>query len=232
VVVDNCGNPLTPTGPVQSAIPACEGDITYTWTYTDCEGNFQDYVHTVTIEYEPFPAITPTFATVDCIANIVMPTLPTVVDNCGNPLTPTGPVQSAVPACEGDITWTWTYTDCEGNFQDYVHTVTIEYEPFPAITPTFATVDCIANIVMPDPASGGGQLRQPAHPHRACSERHTRLRRGHHLHLDLHRLRRELPGLCPHRHHRVRTVPGNHPDLCHCRLHRQYRDADPASGGG
>jgi hypothetical protein len=149
VVVDNCGNPLTPTGPVQSAIPACEGDITYTWTYTDCEGNFQDYVHTVTIEYEPFPAITPTFATVDCIANIVMPTLPVVVDNCGNPLTPTGPVQSAVPACEGDITWTWTYTDCEGNFQDYVHTVTIEYEPFPAITPTFATVDCIANIVMP-----------------------------------------------------------------------------------
>jgi hypothetical protein len=34
--------------------------LTYTWTYTDCEGNTQDYVHTVTIEYDPFPAIPPT----------------------------------------------------------------------------------------------------------------------------------------------------------------------------
>ena len=58
--MDNCGNILTPTGPVESTPPTCEGDITYTWTYTDCEGNIQLYVHTVTIEYVPFPAIPPT----------------------------------------------------------------------------------------------------------------------------------------------------------------------------
>ncbi|MBK9983603.1 MAG: hypothetical protein IPP15_14690 [Saprospiraceae bacterium] len=42
-------------GPVESGTVTCEGDITYTWTYTDCEGNTQDYVHTITIEYQPFP---------------------------------------------------------------------------------------------------------------------------------------------------------------------------------
>ena len=82
--MDNCGNMLTPTGPVESTPPTCEGDITYTWTYTDCAGNVQMYVHTVTIEYAPFPAIPPTTATVDCYANIVLPTPPRWSDNCGN----------------------------------------------------------------------------------------------------------------------------------------------------
>ena len=64
--------------------PDCEGTITYTWTYTDCEGNKQDYVHTVTIEHEPFAAITPTSATVDCVLIFMLPTLPVVTDDCEN----------------------------------------------------------------------------------------------------------------------------------------------------
>jgi hypothetical protein len=105
----------------------CEGDYTYTWTIHDCEGNSQDYVHTVTIEYAPFPAIAPTSDVVDCYANIVLPAPPVITDNCGVTLTPTGPVETGSVVCEGDYTYTWTYTDCEGNSQDYVHTVTIEY---------------------------------------------------------------------------------------------------------
>jgi peptide methionine sulfoxide reductase MsrA len=132
VVTDNCGVTLTPTGPVETGSVVCEGDFTYTWTYTDCEGNTQDYVHTVTIEYDPFPAIAPTTDVVDCYANIVLPAPPVVTDNCGVTLTPTGPVETGSVVCEGDFTYTWTYTDCEGNTQDYVHTVTIEYDPFPA----------------------------------------------------------------------------------------------------
>src|SRR6185436_13063064 len=139
-VTDNCGVTLTSTGPVETGSVACEGDITYTWTYTDCEGNTQDYIHTVTIEYLPFPSITPTSAVVDCYANIILPTPLIVTDNCGVILTPTGPVETGSGSCEGDITYTWTYTDCEGNTQDYIHTVTIEYEPFVAIAPTTATV--------------------------------------------------------------------------------------------
>ncbi|MBK9983607.1 MAG: hypothetical protein IPP15_14710 [Saprospiraceae bacterium] len=151
VVTDNCGVTLTPTGPVESGSVTCEGDITYTWTYTDCEGNTQDYVHKVTIEYEPFAAIPPTTAVVDCYANIILPVPPTVLDNCNVSLTPTGPVETGSIACEGDITYTWTYTDCEGNTQDYVHTVTVEYQPFVAIPPTTAVVDCYANIILPSP---------------------------------------------------------------------------------
>jgi hypothetical protein len=73
---------------------------------------------------------------VDCYANIVLPAPPVVTDNCGVTLTPTGPVETGTVVCEGDFTYTWTYTDCEGNTQDYVHTVTFEYDPFPAIPPT------------------------------------------------------------------------------------------------
>ena len=148
-VTDACGTVLIPSGPVASATPDCEGVITYTWTYTDCEGNTQDYVHTVTVEREPFAAIAPTTATVACVDDIQMPTLPTVTDACGTVLIPSGPVASATPDCEGVITYTWTYTDCEGNTQDYVHTVTVEREPFAAIAPTTATVACVDDIQMP-----------------------------------------------------------------------------------
>ena len=42
-----------------------------------------DHVHTVTIEYAPFVAITQTTAVVDCYASIVLPVPPGVTDNCG-----------------------------------------------------------------------------------------------------------------------------------------------------
>jgi hypothetical protein len=56
--------------------------------------------HTVTIEYDPFPAISPTTDVVDCYANIVLPAPPVVTDNCGVTLTPTGPVETGTVACE------------------------------------------------------------------------------------------------------------------------------------
>ena len=81
-----------------------------------------------------------------CYGDITMPTPPTVLDNCGVAINPTGPVEGTVTDCEGDVTYTWTYTDCEGNSQDYVHTVTIEYEGFPVIPGTTDTVACYADI--------------------------------------------------------------------------------------
>jgi hypothetical protein len=76
-------------------------DYTYTWTYTTAKATSQDYVHTVTIEYAPFPAILPTSDVVDCYANIVLPAPPVVTDNCGVTLTPTGPVETGSVVCEG-----------------------------------------------------------------------------------------------------------------------------------
>jgi hypothetical protein len=67
------------------------------YIYMDIYGlrrKLQDYVHTVTIEYAPFPAIPPTSDVVDCYANIVLPAPPVSDDNCGVTLTPTGPVET------------------------------------------------------------------------------------------------------------------------------------------
>ena len=153
VVTDNCGNVLIPTGPVESTPPDCEGDH---HLYLDLYGlrrEQQAYVHTVTIEYEPFAAIPPTSATVDCYATSCCRRLRRCNRQLREVLIPTGPVESTPPDCEGTITYTWTYTDCEGNSQAYVHTVTIEYEPFAAIPPTSATVDCMRHRVAD--ASGG-----------------------------------------------------------------------------
>ncbi|WP_039135556.1 hypothetical protein, partial [Flavihumibacter sp. ZG627] len=146
LVVDNCGNTLTPSAPVVSAKPACEGTRTYTYTYTDCEGNQQDWVYRYTIEYLPFSDPVDAGSTVSCIAetNIAPAVLPTVMDNCGNILTPAAPVVSAAPACEGIRTWTYIYTDCEGNQRDWVYTYTIENLPFADPVDAGSIVACAA----------------------------------------------------------------------------------------
>ncbi len=55
------------------------------------------------------------------------PTLPTVTDNCGNTLTPSGPAMSGTySSCEGTIIYTYTYTDCEVNTHNWVYTYTVE----------------------------------------------------------------------------------------------------------
>ncbi|MFV8344748.1 immunoglobulin domain-containing protein, partial [Flavobacterium sp. ZB4P13] len=154
-VTDNCGNTLSPTpaSPVTGGTyDGCEGTKTFTYTYTDCEGNFQDFVYTYTIEREPFTTIAPAGSTVACVASAVTSTiqLPTVTDNCGSTLSPT-PASPATggtyDGCEGTKTFTYTYTDCEGNSQDFVYTYTIEREPFTTIAPAGSTVACVASAV-------------------------------------------------------------------------------------
>ena len=54
VVNDNCGDPIIPVPTPPTPTPACEGDVYYVWTYTDCEGNTHDWTYTFTIEYEDF----------------------------------------------------------------------------------------------------------------------------------------------------------------------------------
>src|SRR5690606_4570121 len=112
IVQDACGNGLTPTGPVESPLADCEGGITYTWTYTDCAGNTADYVHTVTIDIPPFTAPAGTSETVNCYADISLPTPPSVQDACGNDLIPTGPVEGMPERRGGRLTSSRTNTSC------------------------------------------------------------------------------------------------------------------------
>ncbi|MBP8238810.1 MAG: hypothetical protein KAX50_02540, partial [Saprospiraceae bacterium] len=91
-VTDNCGRALTPSGPVASPDPACSGTKTYTWTYTDCAGNTYNWVYTYTISAPTVSLPAPGSSTVSCVSATVPPVPPNVTDNCGNPLTPSGPV--------------------------------------------------------------------------------------------------------------------------------------------
>ncbi|UUV22351.1 gliding motility-associated C-terminal domain-containing protein [Paenimyroides aestuarii] len=148
-VTDNCGNVLAPSAPVISQEPTCEGAITYTYTFTDCEGTTHDWTHTFTIEREDFSVPANTASTVACASAITAPTVPTVTDNCGNVLTPSAPVISQEPACEGAITYTYTFTDCEGNTHPWTHTFTIEREDFTLPANGSETVSCISAAVAP-----------------------------------------------------------------------------------
>src|SRR5688572_19544996 len=124
-VNDNCGRPLTISAPVASALPACSGDITYTFTYTDCAGATYTWTHTTPVLPQTVVMPAPTTSAVACPADAAAPTPPPVNDNCGRPLTISAPVASALPACSGDITYTFTYTDCAGATYTWTHTTTV-----------------------------------------------------------------------------------------------------------
>src|SRR5678815_4903187 len=117
---------MTPTNTPPTAGPACEGDIVWTFTYTDCANNTADWTYTYTVDMPAFTiSAAPGLSTVNCPADaLVAPTPPTVVDACGNTLTPTNTPPAAGPACEGDIVWTFTYTDCANNTADWTYTYT------------------------------------------------------------------------------------------------------------
>src|SRR5687767_15815652 len=114
-VNDNCGRPLTISAPVASALPACSRHITYTlFPYTTLFRSYT-WTHTTTVLPPTVVMPAPTTSTVACPADAAAPTPPPVNDNCGRPLTISAPVASALPACSGDITYTFTYTDCAGD---------------------------------------------------------------------------------------------------------------------
>jgi hypothetical protein len=169
-VNDFCGNPITPTGPTTGGTYTnCEGTITYIWNYADCEGNNHDWVYTYTVEVEDFIANMPVngSSTVACASLATQPTPPVVNDYCGNPITPTGPITGGTYVdCEGTITYTWNYADCEGNNHDWVYTYTVEVEDFIANMPPNAgtTVECASAVTQPLPPAVSDYCGDPITP--------------------------------------------------------------------
>src|SRR4029078_5043186 len=165
-VNNSCGTPLTITGPVVGANPACSGPKTYTYTYTDCTGNTASWVYTYTISPPTITAPAPGGATVACISNAqTVPTPPTVNNSCGAPTTVTGPVVSPDPVCSGTKTYTWTYTDCTGNTVQYVFTYTINPPTSTVPAPGGSTVPCIVDAqVVPTPPNVNDSCGNPITP--------------------------------------------------------------------
>ena len=96
IVLDNCDNPITPTGPIlDGSFLDCEGIITFTYTYTDCAGVTYPWVYTYTISAPVVTMPAGGASTVACVANATLPTPPAVIDNCSRPLS----VSAGVPGC-------------------------------------------------------------------------------------------------------------------------------------
>src|SRR4030095_9626633 len=150
-VTDNCGRVLTPSAPIVSADPVCAGIKTYTYTYTDCNGVAYNWIYTYTIAPPTVTLPAPGASTVACAANAVIPTPPTVTDNCGRLLTPSAPVVSADPVCAGTKTYTYTYTACNGVAYNWVFTYTIAPPTVAFPAPGASAVACAADAIAPAP---------------------------------------------------------------------------------
>ncbi|HLP73832.1 MAG TPA: hypothetical protein VK155_13075, partial [Bacteroidales bacterium] len=166
-VNDYCGDAITPTGPVVSQTPACEGIVTYVWNYADCEGNNHNWTYTFTIEYEDFTMPADDGEIIACASELYTPTPPTVYDNCNELITPSGPVVSGTPECEGNVTYVWNYADCEGNNHNWTYTFTIEYEDFDMPADDGETIACASEAYQPVPPTvydNCGNLITPTGP--------------------------------------------------------------------
>jgi hypothetical protein len=152
-VYDNCGVELIPTGPVMGGTYTdCDGTVTYTWTYEDCYGHSHDWTYTFNIVYEDFMGPEDDGEIVDCFDDVYQPTPPTVYDNCGVELIPTGPVMGGTYTdCDGTVTYTWTYEDCFGHSHDWTYTFNIVYEDFLMPPDDSENVQCYEDVYMPTP---------------------------------------------------------------------------------
>ncbi|GAL64221.1 internalin putative [Algibacter lectus] len=148
-VTDVCGNNIVPVI-TENTDPTCEGDKTYTFTYTDCANNVSVYTYTYTIDVSTLPVVPANeTSTVECIADAVQPTAPTVTDVCGNNIVPVI-TENTDPACEGDKTYTFTYTDCANNVSVYTYAYTIETTTLPVVpTNDSSTVMDVADATEP-----------------------------------------------------------------------------------
>src|SRR4030095_15495569 len=120
---------------------SCNGTMIYTFTYTDCASHTHDWTYTYTIPLPHFTRPANGTSTVNCPADAVAPTAPTVVDACGNTLTPT--VTTPSPAsCNGTMVYTFTYTDCASHTHDWTYTYTITRPDFTLPANGTSTVNC------------------------------------------------------------------------------------------
>ncbi|HPT51855.1 MAG TPA: hypothetical protein PK740_01070, partial [Bacteroidales bacterium] len=130
-VKDACGTTISNyTSHTTPTTVSCEGEMVYEYTYTDCAGHTATWLYTYTIDHTTAPTEAggpvATASTVECADEVTAPTLPVVEDACGNILEAPVPEVSATPACEGTITYTYTYEDCSGLEYVWAYTYTID----------------------------------------------------------------------------------------------------------
>src|SRR4029453_15358556 len=100
--------------------------MVFPFTYPDCANNSHVWTYTYTIDIPDFTLPADGSSTVNCAADAVAPTPPVMQDSGCKANTPVaGSAPSALP-CEGDMVYTFTYTDCANNSHVWTYTYTID----------------------------------------------------------------------------------------------------------
>ncbi|MBR9920056.1 MAG: HYR domain-containing protein [Bacteroidetes bacterium] len=150
---DNCGETISVEFE-QTALPDCPGgfaQVSNTWTAADCAGNETTWTQTITIDdnTDPILSALPADLTVECVDDVPADQGITATDNC-NEMLNVQFAQSPLPDCSdmGEVTNTWTVSDCSGNTVVHVQTVTIDHQEDPifSVYPTSITVDCAFDV--------------------------------------------------------------------------------------
>ena len=96
---DACGNDITPVAGTAPSPLTCEGDMVYTFTYTDCANNSHVWTYTYTIDIPDFTLPADGSSTVNCAADAIAPVPPTIQDACGNTITPVAGTAPSPQTC-------------------------------------------------------------------------------------------------------------------------------------
>ena len=162
VVNDYCGNSINPTlySTTDSPNPlTCQGTREYVYRYQDCYGNFADWKFVYSLQAKDFTLPPNGSSKINCISEDVQPTPPTVKDACGThnltSIFKTRVVNPNICDSKATITYTYTYTDCSGNFShDWKHVVTVLNDIPPTATqPLDITVECVGDVPGPNEKS-------------------------------------------------------------------------------
>ena len=165
VVTDNCGDVVTPTGPViNESFNGCAGTKTYTYTYEDCDGSTHDWIYTYTIDDTTAPGITgtiPVSTEEGCVAGDISAAVTTVAELEALGLTITDACttdanltvsfsDASTGTCPVVVTRTYTVTDACGNSSTYDQTINIDDTTAPGITgtiPVSTEEGCVAGDI-------------------------------------------------------------------------------------
>ncbi len=155
---DNCGEVTV----VKSGTPTgdnCNWSVTYLYNITDECGNAADPIIITYSGSNQTPPIVPEAVnvTVNCKSQVIEPVvLPVVTAACGDTLTYSLSVQEIPPAftCEGNIIYTYRFTDECGLYSDWTYTYTVERTTPPhqvgGPVPATKTVACLEDAVWPE----------------------------------------------------------------------------------
>ena len=156
---DNCDGVISGVFVDSVTVPGiltCEGQVTFTYSYTDAAANESFWIYTYLVDYSGgLTAPADDGTTVSCPAQAVDPGAPAdITDACGRTVSAAFVDSVTVPGtltCEGQVIFTYRYTACDGvTTDDWIYTYLVDYSGgLTAPADDGTTVSCPAQAVDP-----------------------------------------------------------------------------------